>query len=128
MLANRASREDFLNYCFSAIGSSMNPALIQKQLKEFTTKYRYTESGIKGTLYYLIEIKRMKLNPKMGIAIVPYHYEKARLYFSKLEAVGDLPSFDSIIETKVVRIEVPENKKRYEKIIDLEELFEEGEI
>lgn len=129
MMASRAAREDLLQYCFSVLGSEMNPALVQKQIKDFTTRFRYTESGIKGTLYYLHEIKKVKLTPRMGIAIVPYHYEKARNYFAKVDSVSDLPSFDSIIEEATeITIEKPVNKKRYSRVVNLDDMFEEGEI
>lgn len=128
MLASRAAREDLLQYCFMVLGKDMNPALVQKQIKEMTTKYRYTESGIKGTLYYLHEIKKMRLNAKMGIAIVPYHYDKARLYFEKVESTTDLPSMEDIVETREITISKPQNNKRYSRIVSLEDMFEEGEI
>ena len=129
MIASRAAREDLSRYCMTIFGENANFGLIGKQIKDYTTKYKYTESGIKGTLYYLTEVKKMKLNPRMGIAIVPYHYEKARLYFERVDSVSDLPSFNSIVEeTSQVVIEKPVNKKRYSRVVNLDDMFKEGEI
>lgn len=128
MLQERAGREDLLKYCYEILGKDMNPALIQKQLKQFVDKYHYTESGVKGTLYYLVEIKKMRLNPKMGIGIVPYYYTKARDYFTKLDDITDLPQFETIVITKQIIVHEQINKKRLNKTVDLEDLFKEGEI
>ena len=49
----------------------INYPLIRKQIKDLTTRNNMTVQGITGTLVYLTNVKKMRLIPKMGIAIVP---------------------------------------------------------
>lgn len=126
MIAERASRQDLLDYALELLGKDANIGLVMKQIKDFSEKKRMTESGIKGTLYFLHNVKKMRLDPKFGIAIVAFHYQDARRYFERLEDVSDLPKFQEI-PTKEIIIQEPVNRKRG-KVKDLESLFKEGEI
>lgn len=126
MQTERASRQDLLEYTMDILGKDANIGLVMKQIKDFSEKKHMTESGIKGTIYYLTQIKRMRLDPKFGIAIVAFHYQNARRYFEKLEDVNDIPKFEEI-PTKQITIQEPINRKRA-KVVDLEALFKEGEI
>lgn len=126
MIAERASRQDLLDYALEILGKDANIGLVMKQIKDFSEKKRMTESGIKGTLYFLHNVKKMRLDPKFGIAIVAFHYQDARRYFERLEDVSDIPVFKEL-PLKEITIQEPVNKKRG-RITDLEALFKEGEI
>lgn len=126
MIAERASRQDLLDYALEILGKDANIGLVIKQIKDFSEKKRMTESGIKGTLYFLHNVKKVRLDPKFGIALVSFHYQDARRYFEKLEDVNDIPKFQEI-PLKEITITEPINRKRA-KTVDLEALFKEGEI
>lgn len=122
----QAEREDLLTLARTHIGETANPAFIQKQINKFTKEYGYTVSGIKGTIYYAVEVKRMKLRPEFGLAFVPYNYEKARAYFEKMDSMESIEPYKEL-EVRVIEIPVPEGK-RYRRSIDLDTLFDEGEL
>lgn len=126
MVTERASRQGLMDYAYLALGETANMALVAKQIKDFVEKKHMTESGIKGTLYYLVEIKKQRLDPKFGIALVPYHYQTAKNYFLRLEGISDMPKFEEI-EYKQIIISEPVNRKRG-RTTNLEDLFQEGEI
>lgn len=54
-------------------------AYLKKMLKENPD---FSISGIKYTLWYLIEIKKKKIN---GFGLVPYYYEQAKKYYDNLQ-------------------------------------------
>lgn len=57
-------------------------AVLKKMLKENPNFYI---SGIKYTLWYLVNIEKKKIN---GFGLVPYYYEKASKYYSSLKKIG----------------------------------------
>lgn len=126
MLQDRAGREDLLDMVRETIGPTVNLAFVQKQVKKFTEQYGYTVSGIKGTIYYVTQIKRQRLKPEFGLAFVPYNYEKARVYFEKMEGMDEIEPFKEA-EIREVTIREPQRLKKGLEV-DLESLFEEGEL
>jgi len=125
MKADRANREDLMSFISSLLGPQANLAFVAKQIKQFTSKYKMTHSGIKGTLVYLSDIKKRKLNPRMGIALVPYEYQNARKYFEGLSEVrANMVPYEKP-ETRVVYIERKQSRYKERNVKDLEAMFEE---
>jgi len=125
MKVDRANREDLMSFISSLLGPQANLAFVAKQIKQFTEKYKMTHSGIKGTLVYLTEIKKMRLKPEMGIALVPYQYENARKYFESLAEAreGMIPYEEPTIRT--VTIEAASSRYKERHVKDLDAMFEE---
>lgn len=105
--------DDFINY-----------PLIRKQIKDLTQRNNMTVQGITGTLVYLTNVKKMRLIPKMGIAIVPYHYVNARNYFEEKERLKSTIVPDVVSKTVEVEIK-PQQTNKMKNLIDLESLLEE---
>lgn len=61
------------------------PFLIQKQINKQVTEHGYTYKEIARALAFYVEIKKGNVEPKYGIAIVPYVMDEARQYYAKLE-------------------------------------------
>lgn len=59
--------------------------LIYKQIKDFVEEYKYTYSGMRGTLVYSYEIRKLDIGKARGIGIIPYNYEEAKNYFINIE-------------------------------------------
>ena len=78
-------REGLTEYIIKLFGDRVNFGMVGKQIKNFSDDYEYTLSGIKGTLYYCYEVKKMNINMAQGIGIVPYYYNEAKNYFEKVE-------------------------------------------
>lgn len=123
MLDERAKRADILDVLDDITGGKVNYALVQKQLKELIGTGKYTESGLLGTLYYAINIKHIKFNPKAGIGILPYLYQDARRYYEK-QAVMKEGVHKVEYEEKVVVVK-PQQSNREKHLIDIESLLED---
>lgn len=119
MMLERGRRESILDY-LGKLSKRTNYPLVQKQIKEFTEKYGYTESGILGTLHFMIEVKKMALKPETGIAFVPYLYNDARKYYERLNKLSDIEVFDSK-DIEVIVTEKKTNKNK--KLIDIDKMF-----
>lgn len=100
---------------------------ILKQIKEYETEYGYKLAGIRLALQFFHEIEgnsteidSSKYNAQ-GIGIVPFVYEKARIYYSKLYSVNESNSNKEInnIE-KIVFTKPPPIKKK--KMINIGEI------
>lgn len=56
--------------------------LIEKQIIEYTTKYKYTYNGICKTLQYFYDLCNNPIpSQHISIAIVPYVYEEAKAFY-----------------------------------------------
>lgn len=104
--------------------NSINYPLINKQIKELTQKNNMTVQGITGTLNYLHNIKKVKLNLNAGIIIVAYHYEAARKYYAQKANIQSHSKEDFVQERVEVSI-APQETNKYKKLIDIEEMFRE---
>lgn len=55
--------------------------MILKQIKDYKENFQYTYGGITYCLWYLVDIKGVKLDLKYGIGLVKFEYENAKDYF-----------------------------------------------
>ena len=102
----------------------INYPLIQKQIKQMTEKNRMTVQGITGTLNYLHNVKKKTLKPEMGIIIVAYHYNQARLYYEQKENIkASIISKDELAQEEVEVYINPQRSNKYDRLIDVENLF-----
>lgn len=124
MQEERANRAGILEFLEELTPGQVNYPLVRKQIKEYTEKFPYTESGLLGTLHYMVEVKRRKVNPKTGIAFLPYLYNEARAYYESLAKMGDIEKIEN--EEKVVVVSQQESK-RLSKLIDIEALLLEDD-
>lgn len=90
------------------------PPLIQKQIKNFITDYKYSYSGMLKALVYGIEItKKFKPDPLFPtIAFLPYIYQDAYNYYYRLWLADQANEAKNIREPEVVHviIEAPQRK------------------
>lgn len=124
MLEERSLRTGIFDYLETLTPEKVNYPLVQKQIREYTEKYGYTESGLLGTLHYMVEVKRMKLSHKTGIAFLPYLYHEAREYYSRLSLLSDIEVVTHEERTVVV---TPKESKRLSNLIDIESLLMEDD-
>lgn len=103
-------RGQILAYLESLAPGKINYALVYKQLKTFTEDYGLQESGILGTLFFMHEVKHIRLMPEKGIAFVPYKYKEAKEYYEKVETMRDIEKKE--ITTQKVVISVPQTKRK----------------
>ncbi len=121
MINEKAKRASLLEVLEQLTPNKVNYPLVQKQIKEYTENYRYTESGLLGTLYYAINVKHLRIDPRKGIAILPYLYNEARKYYDKLNEIENIKKVD--VKEEIVYIDPPKTR-RQENLIDIESLLE----
>lgn len=127
----KSTRQSLNNLIDDLFDGDVNYGVIGKQISNFQQQYKYTLSGIAGTLYYCYKIKHMDISKAEGIGIVPFYYKQAREYFATLEraknnAVGSLDIHKKTIHIKAPQAE-PLNKLREISLDKLEKELLENE-
>lgn len=120
---NQEVRKDIFRFLDTHWGEkNTNYALVNKQIKGFVENenYPFTESGIMGTLVYLVEVKNKKLSPKYGISLVGYLYNEAKNYYLKQAELEGIEKKE--IGEKIVVVKQSYSKEN--KLTDLELLME----
>lgn len=122
---NKKDKNDLYQFLEKVVGEkNINYPLIQKQINELTKHNRMTVQGINGTLHYLLEVKKIKLNPRAGIIIVAYHYKDAENYYKQKSKIKSHNKKEFVQEEKTVNIK-PQETNKYRNLIDIESFFEE---
>jgi hypothetical protein len=104
----RQDRERLNVILYELLGENVNFGMIGQQIKQFKSQYRYTISGITGTLYYCYKIKNMPITKKTnGIGIVPFFYKEAREYFSSVHRGRENAQGAVDIQKKTIHISSP---------------------
>lgn len=112
-------------YINQKYGKTANWALINKQIKVFTTENGYSLSGILKSLVYFYDIKHNSVEQSNGgIGIVPFCYQTAYEYYYSLFIAEHQNEGKDIKEvtSKVREITIPlpkiEKKKRLFKFLE----------
>lgn len=125
-------QEKLEKYIMQLFNTDYVYARIQKQIKEYTTNYGYTYSGIHKALIYYYEVKGNQfdiLKTNGGIGIVPHVYDQAYRYYyaiweaqQKQEYIVDASSLDEYIpkqiEIKIPRPQRVEKKRKLFSFLD----------
>jgi len=102
-------------------------ARVQKQIKDMVVNYKYSYSGILGTLKYWYEVKKSsKEKANGGIGIVPFVYADAKkhyetIFYSNIKN-KDVKQEDFKPNEVVIRIKPPKSTVRFNAAIDFDEL------
>lgn len=92
-----------------------------KQIKEYKEKRNYKYKGMELTLRFMYEVE--KLNrleaSQAGLGMIPYYYEKAKDYYTKLETVSSAAKdFELNNEAEIIYMQPPVRKKK-KKLLDI---------
>ena len=114
--------EELVNYIENLFGVGYVSAKVAKQIRDFREMYNYTFSGMLGTLVYWYEIKGAPLDKANGgIGIVPYIYDQAKEYYTKINQANSLNAGVSNFKFKIREIEItaPQPETRPPKLFNL---------
>lgn len=121
---NELDYETLIDYIEKLFGVGFINAKIAKQIKDFRIQYNYTYSGMLGTLVYWYEIKKAPIDKANGgIGIIPYVYDQAKEYYSKINLANSVNA--NIVEynfiIREIVIDAPQQEKRQPRLFNLEE-------
>lgn len=115
-------------YITKTYGEKANWALINKQIKNFTTEKQYSLSGILKSLVYFYEVKGNSVSGSNGgIGIVEYCYQDAYNYFYSL-FVAQQANKDKVFTQEIKEISFNPPKMTFgtkHKFFDLEGVSDE---
>ena len=90
-----------------------------KQISDYRNKRGYSYKAMLATLKYVFEVEKIPLKEGVGLGLIPFYFEKAKAYYSKLRIAGNSATNITINNTTVKIIAVAENKRASRKSIDL---------
>ena len=112
-------------YISNLLGEDYNHARVNKQIKDYTSQYGYTYSGMLKTLIWFYDIKG---NPKEkangGIGIIPFVYQDACNYFYSLylaQIANESITTYSKPQVKEIEIFSPEVYRKPPKMFNAED-------
>ena len=119
---NRMSSWDNLFNLINELYDTQKPtALMFKQLKDYkAAPYNFTDDGIYMTLTYYYKILDNKVKEDTGLGIIPYYYDRAKVYYNSIYDLEDyIAVFESDELSKIVITKDSRFKIR-KKSIDIE--------
>ncbi len=93
-----------------------------KQIGDFKNKRGYSYKAMLATLKFIFEVEKVPIKEGVGLGLIPFYYEKAKAYYSKLRTAGNSATNITINNTTVKIIAVAENKRKSRMSIDLSSL------
>lgn len=125
---NNEDYQKLMDYIKKIYGEKANYALINKQIKNFTTEKQYSLSGILKSLVYFYEVKGNSVSGSNGgIGIVEYCYQDAYNYFYSL-FVAQQANKDKVFTQEIKEISFNPPKMTFgtkHKFFDLEGVSDE---
>lgn len=97
--------------------------MILKQIRDYKDNFNYTHAGMAYCLWYLVEIKTVKMNVKYGIGLIKFEYENAKKYFLQQQVISNSVDILQPTNKEVIKKIKIIHKNRAEKfLINLDEL------
>lgn len=114
-------KENLNKYIMNMFGLDYVSPKISKQIKEYVTTYKYTYSGIHGSLVYFFEIKKGDLRKTNGgIGIVPYIYNDAKEYFQELRNIEEKNQDKDYNNQRIKIVIKPPTRKPISKVKEID--------
>lgn len=107
-------------------GISFPTGLILRQIKQYKEQRGYSYKNIYFAVHYIRNIKKIDLQLKFGIALVPHYYDEMITYYKQLkERREKMVSFNPSEKVQIVRLSKPVINDDYKKkkLIDMESLL-----
>lgn len=121
-IAEKQSYDNLISWICTYFGENKPNGLILKQIKEYKDKFDYTYSGIHYCLWYLVEIKNVRIDKKYGIALVKFEYENSKTYFEQQQNIKN--SIVKPVENEIIKkVKLKSNNKIKSKfLLNLDDL------
>lgn len=126
-ITDKRERELLYQYLQDIFNLKFPTGLMLKQIKELVGERNYTYKNIRFTVDYIIRIKKINLQMKYGIAMVPHLYDEMIDYYKNLKERRS-KTFSKEIKVQTIKIEpfVFENEYKAKKLIDMETILNDS--
>lgn len=119
--------ENLLSYICNCFDTERPNGLILKQIKDYKENFNYTYGGIHYCLWYLTEVKCVRLDIKYGIGLVKFEYENAKDYFTQQQNIKNSVQKHKDVEV-VKTIKLKNRNGASDKfLINIDDLISEGD-
>lgn len=109
-LAEKQALQALQEYIMKLYDIDFIPPFIQKQIKEFKEKYKFTYSGMHKSLIWFFEIQKKPFDKNKGIGIIPYIYKDAEQYYYTIYLAKLQNKDTESIKNSITIIQIPSPK------------------
>lgn len=107
----KKNREELLNYIALKYNVEFPTGYMLKQITDYHNKRGYSYKAMLATLRYMFEVEKIPTKEGVGVGLIPFYFEKAKSYYSKIKTAGK--SANSVtVNNKVVKVRAIEPTKR----------------
>ena len=118
----KKNRKELLDYISLKYDIEFPTGYMLKQISDYYDKRGYSYKAMLATMKFIFEVERVSVKDNVGVGLIPFYFEKAKAYYSKLRTAGNSAS-NITINNQVVKINaIKENKKRNRRSIDISSL------
>jgi hypothetical protein len=118
-------REKLYKFLQETFNINFPTGLMLRQIKEFREDRNYSYKNIYFTIKYILEVQKINLQLKYGIALVPHYYDEMLAYYKRL---AEKRATTVIEKTEPIKITIQpfvfEDYKQ-KKLIDMEKFMNE---
>lgn len=108
--------EDLYYYCKDLFGKNLDFMGCKRMVHKWHKDEGMTYSGMKKTLQYCYEIKKMSLDRAEGrIGIVPYMYNEAKEYWRKVDRAQKVNANKELREDALITVTIPRPQSKERK-------------
>lgn len=118
----KKNRQDLLDYISLKYDIEFPTGYMLRQISDYYDKRGYSYKAMLATLRFIFEVEKVPVKEGVGVGLIPFYFEKAKSYYSKLRTAGKSATNITINNKTVKIIAVAENKKRNRKSIDISSL------
>jgi hypothetical protein len=123
---DQIQRKELELYMRELLGDNINFGMLNKQIKTYQDDYGFTISGILGTIHYIISVEGLSFAKSQGIGLVPYYYNKAKIYWARIKAANQsTQDVDFKLLKREIHINPPQPKplakRKFQTLSELED-------
>ena len=118
----KKNRQDLLDYISLKYDINFPTGYMLRQISDYHDKRGYSYKAMLTTLKFIFDVERVPIKDGVGVGLIPFYFEKAKAYYSKIRTAGKTASNTTINNKTKKIIAVAENKNRKRRSIDISSL------
>lgn len=108
--------DDLYQYCKKIFGKSLDYMACKRMADKWHKDENMTYSGMRKTLQYCYEIKKMSMDKANGrIGIIPFMYNEAKEYWRKVDQAQKANADKVLAQVETVEVTIPRPQKKERK-------------
>jgi hypothetical protein len=122
-LQEKQEYDNIINTVLKYFKLDVMNGMMLKQIRDYKTNFNYTYGGMAYCLWYLVEIKSVKMDVKYGLGLLKFEYENAKNYFLQQQSISNSVTVTKPVDNTVIKkIKIIPKDRMNKFLINLDEL------